>query len=417
MEREMPGMKNAEEGQAQMRLWRRRALLAATVFSLLAIALAAADGSVDHLLRGWALGVMLLFGFVGGALALLMLHHCTGGRWGSILARPFGAMSRSWPLLLVYWSVLALGMKWLYLWARVTDVAAALKSGWIDAAQVHAIVWKRPLLQPAVFIGVSLVCFALWGFYAERIAALERRRARDGGDERAWKRRFENLCAPGLIVYVLTATAAAILWMLSMDVSWHSSVYGLLFLAGQGYQSFALGILFVLALAAREPYRSRLRPDLLHDLGKWAFAFVMLYGYLAFSQFLILWSGNLPEEAAWYLNRTRGGWEIFFAVEFVLGWLAPFVLLLSREGKRRARPLAAVCIAMLAARWLDLVWLIEPNFPDAARRLHFSWGLLEYVAVPAAMMALWLAVVSTDLMRQPFEGDSRRKKILEAEDE
>jgi hypothetical protein len=398
--------------------WQRRALVVGLAFSAIAAGLAVADQSIDHALRAWLLGLMLTFGFAVGGLALLMLQYCTGGKWGLLLRRPLEAMSRTLPLIFVYWILVALSLKKLYLWAAVGDGCSALQTGWINEAQAHAIAFKRPMLNPAAFIGVSLLCFAIWGFYTWRLNALGLKRdAEPSATTPAWIKRMENISGPGLVVYALTMTAAAIYWVMSLDPAWYSSVYGLLFLVGQIYGVLALAIIAAVSLSRGEPFKTILRTSEQHDLGKLAFAFVMLYVYLAFAQFLIIWSGNLPDEIPWYLDRIRGHWDAIAALDFIFSWLIPFTLLLSRELKRNKRRLVRVCQLMVFARALDLFWLIEPNFKDAARNLHFSWGILEYAAVPEAMTAFWVAYFCMELKKRPLvqTNDPHLKEILEAE--
>jgi len=398
--------------------WKTRALAIGLVFSVIAAALAVADGSIDHVLRAWLLGLTLTFGFAVGGLALLMVQYCTGGKWGLLLRRPLEAMSRTLPLVFVYWLVIAFSLKKLYLWAAVTDVDAALKSGWINEVQAHAIEFKRPMLNPAAFIAVSLFCFAIRAFYTWRLNSLGLQRDAASPDTTPrWIKQFENISGPGIVVYALTMTAAVIYWVMSLDPTWYSSVYGLLFLVGQAYSVLALGIIVSLSLSQAEPFKTLLRQTEQHDLGKFTFAFVMLNIYLAFSQFLIIWSGNLPEEIPWYLDRIRGHWGIVITLDFIFHWLIPFTLLLSRDLKRNKKRLILVCQWMVFAKAFDLFWLIEPNFKDAARNLHFSWGILEYVAVPAAMMAFWVAFFCTRLQTRPLvqTNDPHLAEILEPE--
>jgi hypothetical protein len=143
----------------------------------------------------------------------------------------------------------------------------------------------------------------------------------------------------------------------------------------------------------------------------------MLNIYLAFSQFLIIWSGNLPDEIPWYLDRIRGGWGVIVTLDFIFHWLIPFTLLLSRDLKRNKKRLVWICQWMVFAKAFDLFWLIEPNFKDAARNLHFSWGILEYIAVPVAMTALWVAYFCTQMKSRPLvqTNDPHLAEILEAE--
>ena len=398
--------------------WKTRALVVGIVFSVIAAALAAADHSEDHLLRGWLLGLVLTFGFSVGGLALLMLQYLTGGKWGLLLRRPLEAMSRTLPLVFVYWVVIALSLKKLYLWAAVDDVGAALKSGWINEIQAHAIEFKRPMLNPTAFILVSLLCFAIWGFYTWRLNALGLQRdAASPATTPEWIKRFENISGPGVLVYSITMSAAAIYWVMSLDPTWYSSVYGLLFLVGQAYSVLALSIIVVVSLYKAEPVPTVLRQPEQHALGKFTFAFVMLNIYLAFSQFLIIWSGNLPEEIPWYQDRFLGGWGVIITLDFIFHWLIPFTLLLSRDLKRNKKRLVRVCQWMVFAKAFDLFWLIEPNFKDAARNLHFSWGILEYIAVPVAMTAFWIAFFCTRLQSRPLvqTNDPHVAEILEPE--
>jgi hypothetical protein len=204
---------------------------------------------------------------------------------------------------------------------------------------------------------------------------------------------------------------------MSLDPTWYSSVYGLLFLVGQAYGVLALSIIIAISLSKAEPFKTILRQTEQHDLGKLTFAFVMLNIYLAFGQFLIIWSGNLPEEIPWYLDRIRGHWGVIITLDFIFHWLIPFTMLLSRDLKRNKKRLVRVCQWMVFARAFDLFWLIEPNFKDAARNLHFSWGILEYAAVPAAMVAFWVAYFCMQLKTRPMvqTNDPHLAEILEPE--
>jgi hypothetical protein len=401
--------------------WQRRALSVGLVFSVVAVGLGFADGrgfDVDHVLRAWLLGLTLTFGFAVGGLALLMVQYVTGGKWGLLLRRPLEAMSRTLPLVFVYWVVVAFSLKKLYLWATVTDVSAALKLGWINEVQAHAIEFKRPMLNTGAFVWVSLACFAIWGFYTWRLNALGLKRDEETlAATPGWIKRLENISGPGIVIYAITMSVAAIYWVMSLDPTWYSSVYGLLFLVGQGYQVLALAIIVVISLSKGEPFKTILRQTEQHDLGNFTFAFVMLNIYLAFSQFLIIWSGNLPEEIPWYLDRVTGGWGVIITLDFIFHWLIPFTLLLSRDLKRNKKRLVRVCQWMVFAKAFDLFWLIEPNFKDAARNLHFSWGILEYVAVPVTMTALWVAYFCVQLKARPLvqTNDPHLAEILEAE--
>ena len=409
-------------------VWKSRAAIVTLVFALIAVGLGFLDGhgfDLDHVLRAWLLGMVLTFGWSVGGLALLMVQYVTGGKWGLLLRRPLEAMSRTLPVVFAYWLVIAIAMYMgkLYLWAQVngskpSELAAALKSGFINEAQAHAIAFKRPMLNPEMFITVGVFCFLVWTFYMWRLNKLGLLRDEDSpANTPMWIKKMENISGPGILVYSLTMTAAVIYWVMSLDPTWYSSVYGLMFLVGQGYSVLALGIIVTISLSAAEPFKTILRTTEQHDLGKFTFAFVMLNIYLAFSQFLIIWSGNLPEEIPWYIDRFAGGWAVIITLDFLFHWLIPFSLLLSRDIKRNKKRLVLVCQWMIFAKAFDLFWLIEPNFKDAARNLHFSFGILEYVAVPVAMVALWIYFFITRLKMRPLvqTNDPHVAEILEPE--
>jgi hypothetical protein len=406
--------------------WRNRALIVGVIFSVVAVILAVMGQSQDglgweHFLRSWTLGLMVTWGFAVGGLTLLMVQYCSGGKWGLLLRRPLEAMSRTLPLVCIYWIVIAFYKAHLYLWAAYTTREAtenALKAGVITELQAHCLNFKRPMLNPFAFLWVSALCFAIWFFFAWRLNSLALKRDAQGPETTPyWIKKFENISGPGIVIYSFTMTACAIYWVMSMDVTWFSTVYGLLFLVEQGFQVLALGIIVSLALSKAEPFKTILRQTEQHDLGKLTFAFVMLNIYLNFGQFLIIWSGNLPNEINWYLDRIRGGWGVIITLDFLFHWLVPFTLLLSRDLKRNKKRLTMTCSIMIFAVALNQFWLIEPNFRDAARNLHFSWGILEYAAVPVAMTAFWIAYFCMQLKSRPLVqvNDPHVAEILEPE--
>ena len=408
---------------ALLSLWRRKALMVGAIFLVLSIVLAALaavvdhDG-VDHLLRSYLLGYIICWSFTVGGLALLMVQYLSGGKWGLLLRRPLEAMSRCLPLIFVLFLPIGIFMKKLYLWAKYSDPTDAFHKGLINHEQLHAITFKHPMLSiPSVWVQ-TLVCFAIWFTFMYVLNKWGLQRDADVyPNVRYWQVRLENLSGFGVLVYSITMTVGAIDWVMSLDPTWYSSIYGLMFLVSQGYAVFALSIITVLKLSAVEPMHTILRKTEQHDLGKLAFAFVMLNIYLAFSQFLIIWSGNLPEEIPWYLDRIRGGWGVIASLDFVFHWFIPFTLLLSRDLKRNKSRLIMVCKIMIFARCWDLFWLIEPNFADARRHLHFSFGILEYMTVPVVVICLWMWFYFGQLEKRPLiqTNDPHLVEILEAD--
>ena len=397
-ERELPADLRAP---AAVLRWRSRALVVAAVFTVLAVVDLLVSRSFDYVLRGWLMGLMICLSFCLGGLALLMVQWCSGGKWGLLIRRPLEAMSRTLPLIFLMFLPIAVFARRLYIWARVTDPEAALHSGLIDAMQAHAIAYKRPWLHLDGFGGfwvrgvVYFLIFSIWVYFLNKWS-LQRDSDTVHGNW-FWQKRFENLSGPGLIVYSLVLTGMCVDWVMSLDPTWFSSMYGFLFIVSQGYAALALAVLMVLALSQYEPVNAIFRVTEQHDLGKLLFAFVMLNIYMAFSQYLIIWSGNLPNEIRWYMDRITGGWGPVAGLDFLFHWVLPFFLLLSRDIKRNKRKLATVCCIMLFARFWDTWWLIAPNFADERRNLHFLPGMLQYIFVPVAMTAIWLAFYFTVL--------------------
>jgi hypothetical protein len=420
----LPASLNAPE---EVKVWRTRALIVFVAATVLSLVFYFVPGGKTHMLRAYLMGFMLCFGFAGGGLCMLMLQYVSGGKWGLLLRRPLEAMSRTLPLVTAMFIPIALGFKYLYLWARFPDVsstASALANGWISAAEAHALNFKRPMLNPASVIVQACVVFAVLNLFQVLLNkwSLERDADPAAGTEPSfdkWRVRFENLSGIGIVIYAVMLTVGAIGWIMSLDVTWYSSVWGLQFLVGQGYGVLALGILTVIGLSQFQPIKTIFRTTEQHDLGKFAFAFTMLNIYLAFAAFLIIWSGNLPDEIPWYLHRIQGGWWMVLTADFCSHWLIPFCLLLSRDLKRNKTKMAILACWMIFARCLDMFWLIEPNFGDSAGNLHITGnlGILAYITVPIAVLSLWAASYFHQLMARPLVvvNDPHLEEILEPE--
>ncbi|ADW67162.1 hypothetical protein [Granulicella tundricola] len=408
-------------------VWRTRALMIAVIAAVISLVFLFVPGGKSHMLRAYLLGFMICFSFAGGGLVLLMLQYVTGGKWGLLLRRPLEAMTRTIGLVALFILPIGFFMKHLYQWARypsIADERNALAHGWIDKEQAWTDISKHAMFNPTSAIIQTIVVFAVLGTltYILNKWSLERDADPAAGSIASydrWRVRFENLCGPGIFIYVVCLTDAALLWIMSLDVTWYSSIWGLKFLVGQGYAVLALGILTVVKLSKTEPMKTLLRTTEQHDLGKFIFAFVMLNIYLTFAEFLIIWSGNVPDEIPWYLSRIRGDWWWICTLDFVCHWLIPFCLLLSRDLKRSKKRLTAIVSFMLLARCIDMFWIIEPNFKDAASNLHLAgnFGILAYLTVPVCVIALWWAYYCTQLMSRPLVNvnDPHLEEILEPE--
>jgi hypothetical protein len=408
--------------------WRTRMLIVFVVATLISfLAFSWSHEGRNHILRAYLLGYMICFGFAGGGLAVLMLQYVSGGKWGLLLRRPLEAMSRTiWLVGLMFLPVIFL-WKHLYQWAAYPTagaVANALQNHWVTLEQAMTMNAKRAMLNPvSVIVQTAIVFAVLWLFqYFLNKWSLQRDADPEAGTEPSfdrWRIRFENLSGPGVLIYVILLTVGAIDWIKSLDVTWYSSIWGLQFLVGQGYGVLALGILTVILLSRYEPMKTMLRKTEQHDLGKLAFAFVMLNIYLCFAEFLIIWSGNVPDEIPWYLNRIHGGWWLVCSADFICHWLIPFCLLLSRDLKRDKTKMIWLTCFMIFARCLDMFWLIEPNFADAAGNLHLAGniGIFAYVTVPVAVLSLWAWFYLGELQARPLinVNDPHVEEMLELE--
>jgi hypothetical protein len=407
--------------------WRTRALIVAAIAIVLTLPFAFTHEGKNHILRAYLMGYMICFSFAGGGLAMLMLQYVSGGKWGLLLRRPLEAMTRTiWLVGLMFVPIIFL-WKHLYQWAAFPTagaVAQALANHWVSLEQAMTMNDKRSMLSPTPAIIQTVLIFAILLMFQYFLNkwSLERNadpgRGTVGSYDR-WRVKFENLSGIGILIYVILLTDGAIVWIKSLDVTWYSSIYGLQFLVGQGYAVLALGILTVILLSRYEPMKTMLRATEQHDLGKLAFAFVMLNIYLCFAEFLIIWSGNVPDEIPWYLNRIHGGWWYVCSADVICHWLIPFVLLLSRDLKRNKQKMIWLTCFMIFARCVDMFWLIEPNFADAAGNLHITGnlGILAYITVPVAVISLWAAYYMKQMQDRPLIdlNDPHVEEMLEPE--
>jgi len=301
---------------AAVKAWRMRAIIVGVIFGLLSLVFLFNSEGRNHLLRAYLMGVMTCFNFTGGALAFLLVQYVSGGKWGAVLRRPLEAMTRTvWVVALMMLPVLFLG-KHLYQWWAYPNAAAtwdAYKAGIMSQEQMLTANAKHAMLSPtaAVVQYLLVMCFMLfvvWLLNSWSAARDLDPRAGTMSSFDKWRIKFENFSGPMLVFYVILMTDFVIVFIKSLDVTWYSSVYGLQFLVAQGYAVLALGILTLILLSRYEPMKTMFRMTEQHDLGKLAFAFVMLNIYLTFAEFLIIWSGNVPDEIPWYLHRIHGGW-------------------------------------------------------------------------------------------------------------
>src|SRR5215467_12286130 len=318
-------------------------LIAAGVSGVIVAATAAAlTGDATQFYQSYLIGYMLCLGVTLGCLALGMMHQLTGGAWGVVLRRPIGAAARVLPLLTLLFLPILLGMSHLYIWTHADVVAA-------DEVLQH----KRLYLNTPFFIARAALYFLVWNgisYFLNRWS-LEQDRTGDP----SIPRQMQRLSAAGLVLYGLTITFASFDWLMSIQPEWFSTIYGVLIIGGQGLSAIAFLILAIAWLSRRPPLNDIIVADHFHDAGNLTLAFVMLWAYFAFSQYLIIWAGNLPREILWYQHRLQTGWRAIGILLVVFHFAVPFFVLLSRRVKRQA-----VTLAPLAAIWLGcFIWQLR----------------------------------------------------------
>lgn len=319
-----------------------------------------------------------------GSLALLMLQHMTGGGWGLVIRRVLEAGTRTLPLMLILFVPIVVGAHWIYPWTHAEEMA-----------KNAALTEKAKYLNLSFFTVRAAIYFAIWlalAYFLNRWSLMQDKTA-----DRQPTKRMRVISGPGMVLFVFTVTFASIDWFMSLDPEWSSTIYGFVFVASWSLSALAFVVAVMAWLSKHEPMNNVVAQLHFHDLGKLLLALVMLWSYFAFSQFLIIWSANLPEEIRWYLPRTRGTWGAIALAVIILHFAFPFLFLLSRSFKRNAGKLVIVAVLILVMRLFDLFWMITPNFTGE----HFQISWMDLVA-PIGMGGLWLATFAWALRQRPL---------------
>jgi hypothetical protein len=334
----------------------------------------------------YLVGYQFWVGIGLGCIGLSMLHHLVGGQWGLPVRRPMEAGGLTLVPMAVLFLPLAVDLETLYPWARLD----------VHGEFTH----KRAYLNTSFFLVRTAGYFAVWILLAWLLSGLSRRQ-----DERADhgpSRFLQQLSAPGLVVLFLTSSFAAIDWGMSLEPHWASTIYGAMVVTGEALATLAVMVVVASMLGDQMATGSGVTPGRLHDLGNLMLAFVMLWAYMAFSQFLIIWSGNLSEEAPWYLRRTQGGWEWVALALIAIHFFLPFFVLLFRESKRQGPLLRRVAWLILGMHLVDLTWLVLPA-PMLASSPYIPWGQVALVlAATAGIGGIWVAAFLWRLKSAPL---------------
>lgn len=317
-------------------------------------------------------------GIALGCLGMLMIQYLGGATWGLIIRRPLESGSHTLILMAILFIPVAVGLGNIYEWMHRESITDEKLRAMLD----HKSLW----LNPKFFIVRTAIYFAVW--LVLMLVLRKRSHKLDETGDPALIQSAQDWSGPGFLLYAIACTFAAIDWVMSLDAEWFSTIFGMLLIVGQGVAAIAFIISICVILSRREPMNHVLKPKHFHDLGKLLLALVMVWAYFSFSQLLIMWSGNLPEEIPWYIERFKGTWG-YLGIALILGhFFLPFVLLLSRDLKRNGRRLVFVAWLVIIMRFIDLLWLIVPEF-EHGHPGHLK-DYLIYIASTVGMGGLWL---------------------------
>ncbi|MGA8072350.1 MAG: hypothetical protein WB995_02670 [Candidatus Acidiferrales bacterium] len=338
----------------------------------------------EQFFRSYLLAFVFWIGFPLGSMAILMLNHLTGGDWGLPIRRPLEAATRTFPAILILFIPLLLGLKTLYPWMRPEVVTgdAILRA-------------KAFYLNPSFFLTRAAIYFVIWFGLSYFLNKWSEEQDRTG--DPALAKRLEGLSGPGLIFYGLTVTYASIDWVMSLEPHWYSTIFGMIFMMIGVLCAMAMAIIVASLLARHEPFASMVVPAQFNDLGNLLLTFVMLWAYLSFSQWLIIWSGNLRDEIPWYMTRARGAWEGWGLSLIIFHFSVPFLLLLQRGLKRRVRALAWVAAALLVTDFMVVIWMVVPAFEPNRVHIH-----PQDLTAMCGIGGIWVAAFVWQLKRRPL---------------
>jgi len=362
----------------------------------LAICVVGAVSDFEQFLYSYLVAYLFWIGITLGCCAIVMIYHLTGGGWGVIVRRMLESGTRTIPLMAVLILPVLLGMTHLYVWAQPDAVAGS-----------ELLQHKSSYLNPTFFWIRTIIYFTIWltlAYFLNRWSEEQDRTA-----EPKLAKRLRSLSAPGILLYALTVTFASVDWIMSLEPEYFSTIYGMIFMVGQALAALAFVVVLAMILANRKPLSEAISKGRLNDLGNLLLAFVMLWAYVAFSQFLIIWSGNLPEEITWYIHRLTGEWATVAVLLIVFHFTLPFLFLLSRDVKRKKRRLLIVAAALLFMRLVDLFWLVKPAYSESS--LSVNW--MDFMT-PIGVGGLWMATFIWQLKKRsllPVNDPNLGKKL------
>jgi len=322
--------------------------------------------------QSWLFAYLYWNGMVLGSVGILLMHNVVGGNWGVVIRRIAEAAASTIPITFLGLIPVLLSVHTLYRWSN---------HDWVQShPAVHI---KLSYLNVPFWIGRAFIYFAILGVIAWRLRSLSIQQDRTG--DAGIQARMRAFSAPMLVLFTLTGTFAFFDWIMSIEPEWYSTMYGAMFLVGQVLEALSFCVVVMFLLSGSKPFAGLLKIQHYHDLGNLMLAFTMLWAYTSFSQFLIIWSGNLPDEIPWYLRRFDGGWGFIGWFVSIFHFFVPFVLLLMRFVKKNPRLLFRVAAWMIFVRLIDVYWVSMPGL----RRNGYTFEWTDVVA-PIGLGGVWL---------------------------
>jgi len=354
------------------------------------------EGGMDYLLQTYLVSFAFFLSLSLGALFFVLLQHLTRAGWSVVVRRIAEVLAANVWLMAVLAIPIVLGIEHLYHWAHV---------GIADHDSLIA--GKSGFLNTNFFIARLAIYFAIWSilawfFYRTSVK-------QDTTADPALTRRMEVVSAPGMVLFALALNFAAFDLLMSLDPHWFSTIYGVYYFSASVLLFFAVMPKILVWLQMQGLMKNAVTVEHYHDIGKFMFAFTVFWAYIAFSQYMLIWYGNIPEETEWFLKRQTGDWTAISLTLLFGHFILPFLMLISRHVKRRPVLLATFGVWVAVMCWVDMYWLVIPEFSPGVAR----FGLLD-ILVYLGMAGLYSAVIAWRLGRASLipEGDPRLQESL-----
>ncbi len=358
----------------------RRARAVLATVGVAALVLGAALGFADpkQFFLSYLTAFLFFISLGLGGLFFVLIQFATRAGWSVAVRRQSENLMFMLPLCGFLLLPLLAGMSYLFPWLDSARVA-----------QDPILLGKQSFLNVPFFLVRSLAYVLSWAglAYWFRRRSLEQ----DATGDPQITRRLQNVSAPAIVVFAVTVNYASFDWIMSLDPHWYSTIFGVYFFAGIVTSSLSFLILMLFSLLRRDRLSGVVTDEHFHDLGKLLFGFVVFWAYIAFSQFMLIWYGNLPEETIWFATRWRNGWQYVSILLAAGHFFLPFFVLLSRDAKRRRRILGATAIWMLFIHYVDLYWLVVPAVDPTRFQFHVQ-DLIVFVGLGGVFLAFLIHV-------------------------